>query len=389
MTKILFLPFLEMQTGHHKVADALICSLASRFPNASLQKVDVLSFSHRKFEKVVRNIYLKCIDSWPKIYKHIYERLVYPSTSPTYLKWFEALLHNTTLHLIFQEQADLIVCTQAYPSFVLSRLKEQGKVKTPVINVYTDFFINEIWGYKGIDYHFVPDHLVKNELLEKHRISGERIIVTGIPVDESFTYSYRSVRKKTPYQILISGGNSGLGDIIKLLKRTVNCSEFVFLVLCGNNKQLFKKLMSWGLENIRPFSYIASSKEVSSLYDQADAIITKPGGVTISEALQKRLPIFVYSILPGQEEVNLRHLESQGLVYTLHNDRSIRDQLLSVLTNESELNSLNKRIQEFHQNLDIRAWEMIMEIIKHTEREDNVPRFIETRKQEISQVQDK
>lgn len=373
MTKILFLPFLKMKTGHHKVADALICSLASRLPNASLKKVDVLSFSHRKFEKVARNIYLNCVDSWPQIYKQIYKHLVYPSTSPTYLKWFEALLQDTTLHLVFQEQADLIVCTQAYPSFVLSRLKEQGKVKTPVINVYTDFFINEIWGHKGIDYHFVPDPIVKNELLEKHRISGERIIVTGIPVDESFTYSYRSVRKNPPYLILISGGNSGLGDITNLLKRMAYCSEFIFLVLCGNNKKLFEKLMSWGLVNIRPFPYIDSSEEVSSLYDYADAIITKPGGVTISEALQKRLPIFVHSTLPGQEEVNLKHLTSQGLVYTLDHDQPIRDQLLSVLTNESELNLLEKRIKEFHHNFDIRAWEMIMEIIKRTESEDQVP----------------
>ena len=40
------------------------------------------------------------------------------------------------------------------------------------------------------------------------------------------------------------------------------------------------------------------------LYDKADAIITKPGGITITECLWKQVPIFVYEALPGPEEMN-------------------------------------------------------------------------------------
>lgn len=363
MKKILVLPFLQKQTGHHQVADTIIRSLATRLPNASFQKVDVLSYNYRRIEKLVRNIYFQWIDHCPQIYKHIYERFVYPSTSPAYLKSFEVLLQNTMLRLLSQEQANLIICTQAYPSLILSYLKEQGKVTTPVINIYTDFFVNEVWGRKGINYHFVPDRIVKYDLLTRHGIPDDRIIVTGIPVDESFTSKDKLIKKQSPYHILISGGNGGFGDISDLLRKVADCSEFVFLVLCGNNKRLLKKLISWKLENIKPFPYISSSNEVNNLYDQADAIITKPGGVTISEALQKKLPIFIHSTLPGQEEVNLKHLASQGLVYPLYPDRSIKEQLLSVLSDQSELISLRQRIQEFHQKMETKAWEKILEIL--------------------------
>lgn len=47
---------------------------------------------------------------------------------------------------------------------------------------------------------------------------------------------------------------------------------------------------------------------MNQLYNKADAILTKPGGVTISEALQKKLPILVHTSLPGQEEINLDYL---------------------------------------------------------------------------------
>lgn len=45
------------------------------------------------------------------------------------------------------------------------------------------------------------------------------------------------------YKILIAGGNGGLGEICTLLKKVKDFSEFIFLVLCGNNKRLYNKLM--------------------------------------------------------------------------------------------------------------------------------------------------
>lgn len=377
MTKILFLPFLQLPTGHHKVADALIRSLASRLPDASLRKVDLLSFANGKAEKLIRNIYFQWINHYPQNYKYIYKRLAYPSTSLTYLKCLDSLLQNQMLRLISQEQADLIICTQAYPSLVLSHLKEQGKVNTPVINVYTDFFINQIWGKLEIELHFVPDRSTKYELSRGHGIPEDRIIVTGIPIDESFCFKYRPPRKKPLYRILISGGSCGLGSIYSLLQNAKDSSKLVFDVLCGNNTRLFKKLINLRSKSIIPYPYINSSIEINRLYNEADAIITKPGGVTVSEALQKRLPIFIHSTLPGQEEINFRNLISRGLVYSLNIDQSIEKQLLRVLDNEAELTFFYERVNKFYQGLDVRAWEKILEILdpSGTEIENNPNSF--------------
>ena len=106
-------------------------------------------------------------------------------------------------------------------------------------------------------------------------------------------------------KILISGGNSGLGGILKLSNELKKASHYDFLVLCGNNKKLFNEILSWNVEHVKGLPYISSRAEMNKLYNQVDAIITKPGGVTVSEALRKRLPIFVHSVLPGQEQINL------------------------------------------------------------------------------------
>ncbi len=229
------------------------------------------------------------------------------------------------------------------------------------------FFINRVWGCEGIDYHFVPDAKLKQELVNNRGISGNRIFVTGIPVDDSFVPPIKRRRTTPPYHILVSGGNGGLGDIFSFLQGMNSTSEFRYSILCGNNEKLFKKIASWGMNNIQPLSYISSRKDMNDLYDQADAIITKPGGVTISEAFIKKLPIFIHSALPGQEEINREYLTSKGLVYQLSPDHPISEQLLSVLNDEAKQTRWRKQVEFYHQELETKAWQKILEFTKETE----------------------
>lgn len=68
---------------------------------------------------------------------------------------------------------------------------------------------------------------------------------------------------------------------------------------------------------IEPIPFVSCRKMMNALYEQADAVLTKPGGVTVSECLRKRLPIFIYGALPGQETYNLFHLHAQRVVIDL------------------------------------------------------------------------
>ncbi|QGS68545.1 hypothetical protein CV093_08425 [Oceanobacillus sp. 143] len=96
----------------------------------------------------------------------------------------------------------------------------------------------------------------------------------------------------------------------------LNPSGSIFYkVLCGKNIDLFQSIERLNHSHIKPLPYLESKEEMNHLYNEADAIITKPGGVTITESLWKKLPIFVYEALPGQEEINLNYLQRQGLIF--------------------------------------------------------------------------
>ncbi|AMA73363.1 hypothetical protein ACH33_11200 [Aneurinibacillus sp. XH2] len=366
MKKVLFFPLLQLPSGHHQVADALMRSLEKRAEGISCRKIDFLWYANRHLEKIVTGIYMRWIYYAPQTYKWTYQHCACSASGiKNYqLAWYERLFQDKMEQLLREEKPDLLVCTHAFPSFLISRLKEQGKIFTPAINVYTDFFINEIWGRRGIDFHFVPASSLKNELMGKYNIPEERIHITGIPVDEQFHTTDRKFPVSPPYKILISGGSNGLGDILSLLQKMKHATEFRYFILCGHNKELFHEIASWKMEHIQPLSFISSRKQMNDWYEQVDAIITKPGGVTISEALWKKLPIFVHSVLPGQEEVNLHYLESQKLVYRLLSHSPYETQILNVLQNEEERSNWMKTIERYHQDKEGMAWEKIKELVE-------------------------
>ena len=365
MKKILFLPLLRMQSGHHQVAEALMNMFQNRTEEFILKKIDLLSYTNESLEKMVTNGYLKWIRYAPGTYSLAYKNLFYLSPTKDHIsKWYQPIFLKKMEQLLAEEKPDLIVCTHGFPSYLLSQLKMKGKCNVPIINVYTDFFINNVWGIEGIDLHFLPSKEVKEQLIRNHQIPKQKLIVTGIPVHEEISkISYKSKNGDRP-KILISGGNSGLGGILKLSNELKKASHYDFLVLCGNNKKLYNEILSWNVEHVKGLPYISSRAEMNKLYDQVDAIITKPGGVTVSEALRKRLPIFVHSVLPGQEQINLHVLKSQKLVFELDPKKSLEKQLLSTLNHDKKMDRWHKAIESYHRGIEIADPEKIIEVME-------------------------
>ncbi|WP_397539668.1 glycosyltransferase [Rummeliibacillus pycnus] len=364
MKKILFFPLLRMQSGHHQVADAIMDMLKTRAEEIELKKIDLLSYTNKSLEKIISSGYLKWIRYAPATYNVVYKKHFYAQkqTKSSY-KIYQGLFLKKMEKLIEEEKPDAIVCTHGFPSYLLSQLKMQGKCNIPVINVYTDFFINNVWAKDGIDFHFVPSQEVKENLIEMYKIPGEKIIVTGIPVhEEIIKTTHRKFNAEKP-QILIAGGNSGLGGILKLSAEMKKSQQFNFTVLCGNNQKLYDEILSWDLDHINPLPYISSRVEMNKIYNEVDAIVTKPGGVTISEVLKKRLPIFVHAYLPGQEEINMTYLKKQQLVFELNQKDTLESQLNKILKDANKMKQWEKSIDLFQRGLELETPEQMVDVM--------------------------
>lgn len=366
MKKILFLPLLQMKSGHHLVAETLMDMIRKYMEDIQLKKIDLLSYTNEFLEKVISGSYMQWILRAPRTYSRVYETFFYGrrGREESVLKWHEPYFIKKLEQLLREEKPDLVVCTHGYPSRLMSKIKSEGKSTVPVMNVYTDFFVNTVWGIEGIDLHLLPGKETKDMLSHSYRVSDEKLVVTGIPVHGQFTKGSRYHKTGRMPRILIAGGNCGLGGILKLVNELETSKSCQFFVLCGNNEKLYNQLEMRNMDNIVPLPYIASRKEMNILYEKVDAIITKPGGVTISEALKKKLPIFIYSALPGQEMINLQYLQAKHLVFFFDRSMPIEKQLLGCLRDDLKIKRWEQAVSSYQDEIEVDSSKQLARLFK-------------------------
>jgi processive 1,2-diacylglycerol beta-glucosyltransferase len=359
--KALFLPFLTLPTGHHHVADAVMDELEKTFQTMNCDKVDILSYSYGPIEKLVSSTYINWIKVMPKVYDALYRHLaVQNQTNRSRQVLYELLFISFFKRLMKKSQPNILFCTHALPSNLASVLKQKNQLHATIVNVYTDYFVNRIWGISGIDYHFVPSIRVKQFLLDLG-VDESSIYVTGIPIHPVFTQSSQLPIKNERLHVLITGGSLGIGAIEKLIpeKPTIQ-----YIILCGQNVKLYQRLLQRNNPLITPVKYVESKEKMNEIYDQVDAVITKPGGVTVSECLKKHKPIFTCSALPGQEKVNELELKELGVINPIHpNLDTVEDQIIDFFRNEDAKTSYKHAVNLYHHHLERKSLPDILQEI--------------------------
>ena len=80
----------------------------------------------------------------------------------------------------------------------------------------------------------------------------------------------------------------------------------------------------------------------------SDLIITKPGGLTISEALACNLPMALFEAIPGQEEENAEFLVSKNMAVKLTSSENEEEKIISnLIQNPQQLNFLKHNCKNF------------------------------------------
>lgn len=362
--KALFLPFMQITTGHHHVADVLMDELLSKNHEMACQKVDILSYSYGRIESIISHIYLLSIRHIPQLYNWIYGLVANREVKGNRKILFKILFSYFFKRLLKETNPDILIFTHSLPSHIASLLKNKNKLDAITVNVYTDYFVNRIWGIDGIDYHIVPSEQVKI-FLKRKGVKEENIFVTGIPVHTVFNQKSSQLHeKKEKINVLVTGGSLGVGDIDRFLPKNSSNKNLNYFVLCGKNKRLYEKLIERGNLCITPISYIESKQEMNRIYDEVDAVLTKPGGVTVSECFRKEKVVFISDSLPGQEKINLDILKNLGIAIPINlSIQSAEDEIASFFYDEFRQRQYQINLESYNSSLEKRSMSEILDLI--------------------------
>jgi len=213
---------------------------------------------------------------------------------------------------------DVIVCTHIFPCIIIDIMKDAGMLSAKTVGIITDFTVHPFWEEAlHFDRIVTADASLNYRMMQKG-FRPEQILPIGIPIHPKFNMSVEKkearlmleMDRNTPL-LLLMGGSMGYGRIDKTVKMLDGLPvDFQMAVVCGSNEEAFKRVEK--LKTKKTVYKFGFTDKVDLLMDAADCIITKPGGLTTSEALAKRLPMIIINPIPGQEDRNTEFLLNNG-----------------------------------------------------------------------------
>ncbi len=282
--------------------------------------VDSYRYAASLFSKVVSDGYIGMVRTIPQLYGFIYDRAERATVAGGFRVWAGEFTARNMHGLIGRLRPSVVVCTHAFPCGVMAAYKREFDPGLPVMGVVTDFVVHPFWIYKNIDAYAVATPEIRAALIARG-IDPAAIGVDGIPVDPRFgrpPAERRALRERLglPREgavALVMGGGLGLGPVAGTVRALARSAAGVTpVVIVGKNRPLQRRLTEAARRDGTDVRVLGFVDDVHDWMHAADVLVTKPGGLTTSEALAAGTPLVLLRPLPGQEERNAKYLVSHG-----------------------------------------------------------------------------
>lgn len=322
--------------GHHSTAKAIMESFEAHGHRCEM--LDIFDYINPHLGNSIQDGYILSTKYLSTLYGKIYDKMTQkeePYTARSIVALLSELVSKELEDYTENFAPDLVIGTHSYAGVVMSILSERGALRCPMIGVVTDFTVHPFWESTFLDYYVIPDALLSCEMMKKG-IDKRRLLPFGIPVRRQFSRSgdKRAARASLGIEdkttALIMMGSMGYGNMKKtLLEMDEYPYDLQMLCVCGSNAKTKAAIDECGFGK-RVYNY-GFVNNVDVLMDAADFIVSKPGGLTTSEALAKGLPMIAVNPMPGHEDRNVDFLVNSGAVIAVNDRYTISEALHQLL----------------------------------------------------------
>lgn len=273
---------------------------------------------------------------------------------------------------ILNGKYDSVICTHVFTALMLTDMLEKHPMDITTSFVATDYTCSPSTKESKLDYYFIPDEILKADF-ECENIPENKMIVSGIPVRQML---YKSCGKESAKgcmginpkhkHLIMMCGSMGCGPMKILLRKiaTQIPANWEISVICGNNKKLQENLLKQYTNNKR-IHILGYVEDMGTILDSGDLYLTKPGGISTSEAVVKKLPMVLIDAVAGCEEYNKIHFIRKGFAKTGANISELTDICVALMTNDKKRLKLKN---SFLENKDINSAYIIYTKMKNLEK---------------------
>lgn len=314
--------------GHNSAAYALRTAFEAR--DVVCELADPVSFRSDRMKEVVASLYNRTIKKAPQVFGAVYRLgdAYSASNLPSPVYWANARYAEKLRAYILEQKFDAVICTHLYGMEAMTAILKDPEFQVPCYGVLTDYVCIPFLDETRLTGYFVPERQTRNHLVEKG-IREDTICITGIPVDRAFTNHPDARRARTELGlpldkklILTMTGGVGCENMEGFCARVMESlkKDAMLVVLVGKNDVL-KRRLDEKFGHLDTFRTVPFTKQVSLYMSACDVLISKPGGLSSTEAAVANIPQVHFHAIPGCETYNARYFSEHGMAFLARNEQ--------------------------------------------------------------------
>lgn len=326
--------------GHNSCAQAVQEAYHSRGEICNI--TDSLQFISEKASTFISNWHTRIYRHAPRLFDAGYQRAeshedIFCEGTPIY-----KLLSSGAERMyqyIRSAGYDNIICTHVFPALALTEMRRQHPcLQLVTSHISTDYTCAPCTADSALDWYFIPSTSLLGEF-EQCGLQPQKLIASGIPVRQQF---YQRVSQEAGkanagispahQHILMMCGSMGCGPMEEIISYLCPylTTEQELSVVCGTNDDLRKKLQK-RTEKYSQVHVLGTVNNVPQLMQASDLFLTKPGGLSTSEAMAAELPMVLIDAVAGCETHNLNFFLRNGMAVTANTPKAIADTTIKTL----------------------------------------------------------
>jgi processive 1,2-diacylglycerol beta-glucosyltransferase len=330
-------------SGHSSAAHALAEAFGRR-QAGEVRVADILEYGSQVFREAVTQSYLQLSSKAPLLWKMLYE-----TTDASDLVDLEPLryrlqgrfgrpLVSKFESFVRSYAPDVLICTHFLPVMLLSDLKVEGEWNTPLYCVITDYMIHNQWLNRGVDGYFVASDITRTAAIARG-VAPAIVHVTGIPInleiaDPKPAEELRARHRVPagPPLITLFGGGIEPRRVRRMVTMLLeSAAPATLAVVAGRSAELTDALADLSDGPQVQLRLLGKINYVDDLVAASDLVITKSGGLIVSEVLARGAPMLIVDPIPGQEEWNADFVAGSGAGIQLRQPEAVPPAALLLL----------------------------------------------------------
>ncbi|MCR4939328.1 MAG: hypothetical protein K5930_04365 [Treponemataceae bacterium] len=312
--------------GHNSAAKAIKETFDEKGHSCDI--MDALSFGGQKASDLVCDAYIEMVKKAPRLFGEIYkmgnklgqlnQENITPVHSPIY--YVNKLYANALEDYIKRNNYDAVICVHIFPAEAMTSLKKHHRLDIPFYFVATDYYCPPMLE-ETLPSAIFSAHKDSEFSYLAHGIDRKLLVPTGIPVSKRFLVKNDKAQARRLLGLeeedeifLLMSGSMGYGDLL-------NTSRYIFengnehtkiVAITGHNEELYKEFET-SFKGEERLVLLGFTDKVADYLDACDVLLTKPGGLSSTEALAKGVTIIHTTPIPGCETENVQFFTEHHL----------------------------------------------------------------------------